>query len=329
MKRLLGLVLILLFHFAVPTKAATEEELRQLQARLETVFNMKADWTDIKISLDEMAFPAQDEAGVRIALRKMRDDLQSFVAQSGARNAHEKLKYLKAFMYEAGPWNGNRPFIYDMDDPLGKITRHKTLEYYLISRKGNCVSMTLLFTMMGQSIGLDMTVATAPAHLFVKFTDEAGKTWNIETTSGGGYTRIQHYRREMPMSDLAIANGIYLRRLDEKQAVAAMAEIVISQLRKEQRWDEVLAASETILKHDPTQITALISRGSAFGRIMEQQFLQPFGSFDAMPPEIRQTALTYLRLNHEDFARAESLGWTERDGIKDQWPPYQAKPGEE
>jgi regulator of sirC expression with transglutaminase-like and TPR domain len=329
MKRLLEVACMWIFLVAAPAWAATEEELRKLQTSLEQVFAMHADWVEIKIAFDEIAYPTQNEIGVRAEMAKLRQNVETFITSNNPKDAHEKLHLLKVFIYEQGPWNDNRPFSYDMADPLGEITIHKTLEHYLVSRKGNCITMSLLFAMLGQSIGLDMTVATAPQHVFVKFRDDDGKQWNIETTSGGGYTRNQHYRKQSPMSDLAVKNGVYLRAFDRKQSIALMAHIVTERLKEQNKFDEVLAATEVILNHDPKDVTSMVRRGAVYGLTFKKKYHEKYESFDTMPPEIANEARQLLRLNLDTYKSVEVLGWTEADGIKEKWPEYVPQPGEE
>jgi len=96
-----------------------------------------------------------------------------------------------------------------MSDPLGQNPTHDLLTSYLASRKGNCVSMPILFVILGERLGLNVTLSTAPLHVLVKYTDaQSGVTYNLEATSGGGFTRDAWYRQNLPMTDVAIANGI-------------------------------------------------------------------------------------------------------------------------
>ncbi len=57
--------------------------------------------------------------------------------------------------------------------------------------------MPILFLVLEEEwIGLNVTLATAPLHIFVKWRDaESGQSWNLEVTSGAGFTRDDWYRR--------------------------------------------------------------------------------------------------------------------------------------
>lgn len=91
-----------------------------------------------------------------------------------------------------------------MADSYGQIPGNKLLADYLDDRQGNCVTMPLMMIILGQRIGLDITAATAPIHVLVKFGDDESKLWNLEDTSGGFLARDQHYRGLLPISDRAM-----------------------------------------------------------------------------------------------------------------------------
>ena len=67
---------------------------------------------------------------------------------------------------ESGPLNVdsayNRPFTYDLKDPLGQQVRSKMLSTYVRTRKGNCVSMPVLFLIVADRLGLKVRLAAAP-----------------------------------------------------------------------------------------------------------------------------------------------------------------------
>ncbi|EUC00055.1 hypothetical protein PMI07_006335 [Rhizobium sp. CF080] len=96
-----------------------------------------------------------------------------------------------------------------------------------------------------------MALAQAPLHVFVKYTDDAGATWNLEATSGGGFTRDLWYRQKLPMNDDAVAKGTYLRALAHEEAVALIASFVVEQHWAESRFEVAISTADVILQHYP------------------------------------------------------------------------------
>ena len=138
-----------------------------------------------------------------------------------------KLAAARRVIYESGAWNGNRPFSYDYADPLGRNIRNKLLSTYLATRRGNCVSMPILMLLVGERMGLNLSLSTAPLHVFVRYTDPAGREMNLEATSGGHPARTAWYRQNQPMSDRSIESGLYMRTLTRREVVALMADVVM------------------------------------------------------------------------------------------------------
>jgi regulator of sirC expression with transglutaminase-like and TPR domain len=115
---------------------------------------------------------------------------------------------LQRFIYSGGVWNFHRPFEYDLDDPLGADPKNKLLTTYLSTRKGNCVTMPFLFIILGQRLGIEVTAASAPSHILVKFRNEAGIWMNLEATSGANPARESWIRQQTPtITDKSMDRG--------------------------------------------------------------------------------------------------------------------------
>lgn len=259
-----------------------------------------------------MVDPSTDPAYVRQELADLTTALQPMLV--GANGSHDKLKVLRRFLYEAGEWNGNRPFGYDMTDPLGNRLSNKLLGTYLETRRGNCVTMPMLVMILGHRIGLDMTLATAPHHVFVKFTDDQGTVWNLEATSGAGYTRDLWYRQSLPMTDQAVAKGTYMRALPDEQVKALMATTLVESFMAEKQPEQAIATANVILRHNPGDAIMHVWRGSAFGLMLRRDVVARYPELGALSPEIRAYADALYMHNVADFHEAEALGWSEKDG---------------
>ena len=160
-----------------------------------------------------------------------------------------------------------------------------------------------------------MTLGLAPLHAFVKFTDDTGVTWNLETTSGAGSTREVWYRKNLPMTDKAIASGIYLRALSHEEVVAVVASTLVGELLRKGRPEDAIAVSQVILRHYPHFPMVIVEQGSAYSLMLTRDIVSRYASLDEMPPEIRAYADALSQQNQSAFAKAEALGWTERDGL--------------
>ncbi len=175
--------------------------------------------------------------------------------------------------------------------------------------------MPMLVIILGRRMGLKMTLAMAPSHVFVKFTDAQGREWNLEATSGAGYTRDEWYRQNLPMSDDAVAKGTYLRALTDEEAAALIVSYRLERDMAEGRFEDVIEGSGTILKHYPGFAAGWIYRGSAFAGMLRRDIVDRFQPISTLPPELIPYANALYRQNLAAFAQAEALGWSEQDGI--------------
>lgn len=199
----INFIALIVFSFIFVNQVAGEDIVppRDLQVGLYNLFQDSDGDTDLahtKLTIDAIIDPSVDVEAHLVEIDAMADGVRAlaeqmaqiaFVSTSTA-NADQISAYSPAtfggfqptteqilaapqrYIYDPGPWNDHRPFVYDMDDPLGEHLPHKLLSTYLDTRKGNCVSMPTLFIALGDRLGLDMTLAKAPRHLYVVFRDE-------------------------------------------------------------------------------------------------------------------------------------------------------------
>jgi len=77
------------------------------------------------------------------ALKDMKYEIDRMIA--GRNTDMAKFIMTKMFQFDSGVWNGNKPFMYDLDDPPGENPKNRLLTKYIDTRKGNCVCMPTLF----------------------------------------------------------------------------------------------------------------------------------------------------------------------------------------
>jgi regulator of sirC expression with transglutaminase-like and TPR domain len=168
----------------------------------------------------------------------------------------------------------------------------------------------LLFVILADRLDLPVTVSTAPLHIFVKYTEKGtGKSFNIETTSGAHVARDAWYREKMPMSDAAIANGVYLAPLTKEETVALMADTLVEHYLVTKQYQSAMAIAEVMLAAYPRFAHAMVSRGTAAAYLLEETFYQRYPTPDAIPSTQRSEYLQLVEINRSSFDQAEALGW--------------------
>lgn len=310
-----ALIALLLVCFSSFHSRAEETGATLVADEVRSIIQMQSSrlsYSDAKMRFDALVDPSIDIESASVLLdrlelntRKMLETLPEAEAVKGI----EKLRALKALVYQPGWWNDDRPFEYDHDDPLGENIHNKLLATYLDKRKGNCVSMPVLFLILGERLGLDLTLSTAPLHVLVKYTDDtSGETYNLEATSGAGFTRDSWYQKKSPMTAASIENGVYLKNLNRQETLAVMATVVLEHLLIEHRYNEAIAVSDVLLEAYPEYVYVMVKRGTVFYHLLQDE-LQRTSNANT------RSALAdhYYAENQRSFEAAEALGWRAAD----------------
>ena len=262
------------------------------------------------MALDQLVDPAAD---VDWTLGELDRLTQTAVTMAGEQPSEvEKLRALRSLIYEAGAWNDFLPYAYDMSDPDGAHLPNKLLHNYLKNRLGQCVSMPVLFLILGDRLGLNVALAHAPNHFFIRYAAPGGAVWNLETTSGALPARAEWFQQQMPMTRRALETGLYMRSLGKREAVAEMARTVVEHLGREERWGDAAAVCALILRAAPRS-TALVCAGSAYGHMLKAEFEDKYPVPFLIPQRLHARRLMLMERNNSLFAAAEQLGWEPSD----------------
>jgi regulator of sirC expression with transglutaminase-like and TPR domain len=264
------------------------------------------DYGRAKLTFDQVIDPSLDVEATLAEIDRLASQAAALAGAGSSPAA--RLSALRRVIYERGDWNGGRPFAYDHDDPLGRNIRNKLISTYLAARRGNCVSMPLLFLIVGDRMSLNLALSTAPLHMFVRHADENGREINLEATSGGHPARTSWYRRNLPMTDRSIESGLYMRTLSRREAVAHMASTMVDFLIAEGRYQEAADVAELVLQHYPRDGYTLAKLGTAYGELLRTEFLERFPTPATVPPALRPRYMLLVERNRLAFEAAEALG---------------------
>ncbi|PCJ10555.1 MAG: hypothetical protein COB16_00660 [Rhodobacteraceae bacterium] len=300
--RILVAVLILL---SLPPRAFADvtDEVAEL-------FQQNPDTTDlaaIKIAADHIIDPSINIADQLAQIDQMVETIQTMLPDNP--DAWTRIRAIRQFIYEPGPWNDQRAFSYDHDDPYGLDVHNKLLGDYIQDRRGNCITMPFLFLILGQRLGLDVTPALAPLHVLVNFTDDQGETYNLETTSGAGLTRDQHYRDLLPITDAALDNGLYLTPLTREQSIAVIAAVVLDDLIARKQYGEAIAVADVLLAHHPRFAYVMVKKATAAYHLLQAEFYSKYPIASDVPAERVAELMVLQQVNQSAFEQAETLGW--------------------
>lgn len=241
----------------------------------------RIDLAATQIAIDQMIDPQLNAAATLAQIDSMARRLKALIpAGASSRLTLDALRY---HIYQPSPWNDQRPFSYNLDDPYGADIQTKLLATYLATRKGNCISMPMLFIILGQKLGIDVTAAQAPNHVFVKYRDTDGKVYNLETTSGAGFTRDVWMRQESPMTDESIASGIYMRPLTKKETAVVMVDTLLEFYTDHGMTEQGIQMASLALEYNPRDVVAMLLMRENYLKIWRRDYTSQYPNLAAIP----------------------------------------------
>ncbi|HEY8587504.1 MAG TPA: transglutaminase family protein [Rhodanobacter sp.] len=308
---------------SVGIKLPNDPNVRVLRALLGQPEN-QIDFAKAKVTIDRMIDPTVDEQATLNLLDAWAHKVRARIPPGASHVV--QLMILGSTIYEPGPWNDNKPFSYDLDDPFGKDIQNKLISTYLATRKGNCVSMPILLVILGQKIGLNMTLAVAPNHMLAKFRQDDGTWINIEATSGtwinieatsGTTFNDSDYQSQLHITPLGMQSGIYLRPLSQKEAVGAMMGTLEDFYERQRSPEHQLGLTELALKVNPKDVVSIIRRAGAYYHLLQQRYVSRYPRPDLIPASQRGDFQMLSKNNSQLFEQAEALGWRQPTNEED------------
>ncbi len=147
-------------------------------------------------------------------------------------NPDERVRALNTYFYKPGHWNDGITFGYDDDDLHVTKLSNRFINGYIASKKGSCITMPLLYVILGERLGWPIYPVRSAKHFFVRYIPEElnlNFDQNIETTNGGSFISNEQYKFGVQIPDKAIENGVYLRTLSKKEYLASLLLINANQ----------------------------------------------------------------------------------------------------
>ena len=294
-------------HVADSASAPVDAQLAEVRTLLQQAEG-QIDFAKAKLTIDRLIDPTINVVETSQQIDVLADRIRTRFPP--AASSQTKLELLVTSLSQPGTWNSGRPFRYDLNDPFGKAIQNKLLSTYLTTRQGNCVSMPILLVVLGQKLGLEMTLTTAPEHVLAKFRNDQGQWINIEATSFGT-KRDASYQQEMGITQKAMTNGIYLRPLSQRESVVVMLSTLMEFYGQQGNQQRRIEVADLALKVDPKSVVSMLQKGNAYYRLMQQRYMTKYQSRAQMTEAERQDFAMLEAGNARWFREAEMLGWTE------------------
>lgn len=270
-----------------------------------------------KIALDALIDSNSDSQNVRAEIQMLAMQVREAVGDVNPSDA-ELIQVMREVIYISGPWNAYNAFSYDFDNPQGRLARDKSLQNYLTNRRGNCVNMPLLFMAVAEELGIEgMSLTTAPTHIFIQYQDpDSDQVIHLEATSGALPQRIVWQRQVLPMTDRAIETGMYMKRLNRREMIAVLAEVLLQDLNAREEHAERYEVARLILREFPQYDVALLHLQHSAHVIIQNEYMAFYPTSDHIPLAERAR---FEELAHAVFTTERllfDLGWRPREQLQ-------------
>jgi regulator of sirC expression with transglutaminase-like and TPR domain len=166
-----------------------------------------------------------------------------------------QIRALNTYLYQKGYWNDGITFGYDDEDLHVTKLSNKLINGYIATKKGSCITMPMLYLILGERLGWPLYAVRSARHYFVRYIPKGISTnfqANIETTNGGGYFSDDEYIKSVNIPNNAIENGVYLRTLTKKEYIASLLITNANEYLYQGDVEKAKRYYETSLKYDPT-----------------------------------------------------------------------------
>jgi hypothetical protein len=167
----------------------------------------------------------------------------------------------------------NTPFSYNHEDFAGKKDWSNMFVSKLMhTNKGNCHSLPYLYKIIMDKLGYKSHLALAPNHIYIKANNKKVGWYNIELTCGDFPTDAWYAASGYIHTD-AIRNGIYMRALSNREAVA-MTLVDLAQSYQAKFGIEdgsfIIQCCDTALEHFPKYINAMLLKAEILTQLYRE-----------------------------------------------------------
>lgn len=290
------------------TSKSYESNLKNVRALIEQP-ESQMDLAQVKVKVDHMIDPATDDAAVLGQLDAMVSEIRASLSPYASNL--EKFKALRDYLYRPSLLSGRKPFRYDFEDDMN--AKAKLLSVYLSTHKGNCISMPVLLVILGQKLNIAVTLATAPAHLYVMFRGDNGQWYGVEATNGGGWTDEDSQRAQFPrLTQTAIANGVYLQPLTRREAATVIADTLLEHYENRHTLEAERARvnlAVLLLDHYPKDVVAMVHAHFGLRELRQRLFVEKYPLPSDIPVSLRPQ---FMQIENESMhwgLKAKSLGY--------------------
>jgi hypothetical protein len=284
-----AILLILSTLIFIHHRFSNNTKLKSIQRIIE-LEEKKIDVIESKLKLEQIS---SENINIESILKKIEEMVQKIIILSDGR---PQPYHIDTFLNKKGSWNDYLTYSYDHQN-----AENGSLHKYIETKKGNCVSMPLLFYAIAKRLNFDVYITRGPGHSLIKLKDSEGNFHNIETTSGLWMAPDSYFANKLGISETEIKNKIYLEPMTNKQTICNFANAYVVKLFRNEKRKDALYLSKVIERNCPNDITNRINKFKMHLSLY-REYKNKHNISDAYAISLRENAIRSL----ED---AKNLGW--------------------
>lgn len=204
-----------------------------------------------------------------------------------------------------------KPFRYDFEDFRGEkdYTKMFTTKM-LLTGKGQCHSMPLLYLMIAEQLGAKAYLSLAPQHSFIQFTDNNNNLMNFETTNGN-LVSSNWLQQSGFINANALKAKTYLDTLNQRQLYAqCLSDLLLGYMDKFGYDDFAEQMRQKILQVNPNNTTANIIDANIKTQIAFQKIKAAGNPKEQDLPNFPEAYQAYLNMQAA-YDKVDGLGYQE------------------
>jgi len=182
----------------------------------------------------------------RVEIKTMIESLKYEIRKKD--DPYHKIGLINEYLYKT------KSFKYDLKDPGAKSTKNQFITGYLDAKKGSCITMPLLYYLIGRELNLPVRWVRAPDHFFCRYQVAEKKYINIETTCGGKVAPDSSYIQDFKITGDELNKKVYMQSLGDRECAADLLCITGLYFARKRKYDaalEYLKASATLDSANP------------------------------------------------------------------------------
>lgn len=293
MKLLLPLLTILLFISLHAQEEYTGQTIQEILELPEEQINIGI----ATLVLAKEFYPDMDVNFFLYSFDYLADRFSNFFGQYS--DSESRIRALNTYLYQKGTWNDGITFGYDDDDLQVTKRDNKFINGYIATKKGSCITMPMLYLILGERLNFPIYPVRSAKHFFVRYISKAPTLNfedNIEATNGGSYISDEQYQQDVLIPEKAIQNGVYLRTLSKKEYLATLLSTNAGEYFKEGNWVKAKEYLQLALKYDPTFSGAYWNYGILH--------LEEARKLEALMDADKQAEVTYYQTRSKKMANS-------------------------